>query len=69
MAELEIGSKFQALGCRDVAKGCEDHVRDRSTGEYNTADELADEVDAALLVCDGHDDADGDEEDCADAKC
>jgi len=69
MAELEIGSKLQALGCRDVAKGCEDHVCDGSTGEHNAAYQLADEIDATLLVRDGHDDADGDEEDCTDAKC
>ena len=44
------------------------HVGDGSPGEDDAADELADEVEAAVLVCDGHDDADGDEEEGGDGE-
>ena len=44
------------------------HVGDGSAGEDDAADELADEVEAAVLVCNGHDDADGDEEDGGDGE-
>lgn len=66
VAELEVGGELDALGRGDVAIGDEDHVGDGAAGEGDAADELADEVDAAVLVGDGHDDAVGDEEDGAD---
>ena len=44
------------------------HVGDGSAWEDHAADELADEVEAAVLVCDGHNDADGDEEDGGDGE-
>ena len=69
MAEFEVGCEFEALGRRDVSEGCEDHVGNWSPGEDTSADQLAYEVDAALLVGDGHDDANGDEESRADAEC
>lgn len=62
VAELEVGGEFDALGGRDVAVGDEDHVCDRAAGEDVAGDELADEVEGRVLVCDGHDYADGDEE-------
>ena len=44
------------------------HVGYRSSGKYDSADELADKVEAAVLVCDGHDDADGYEKEGGDGK-
>ena len=61
MAEFQIGGELDALGGRDVAVGDEDHVGDGAAGKDDAADQLADEVEARVLVCDGHDDADGDE--------
>lgn len=68
VAELEVGGELDALGGGDVAVGDEDHVGDGAAGKGDAADELADEVDAAVLVGDGHDDAVGDEEDGADCE-
>jgi len=51
-----------------VAECDEDHVCDWTSREERTGDELADEVDADLLVCDCHDYADWQVEDYADAK-
>lgn len=66
--ELEVGGELDALGGGDVAIGDKDHVGDGAAGKGDAADELADEVDAAVLVGDGHDDAVGDEEDGADGE-
>ena len=44
------------------------HVGDWSPGKDDSADELADEVEAAVLVCDGHDDADGYEKEGGNGK-
>lgn len=68
VAELEVGGELDALGGGDVAVGDEDHVGDGAAGEGDAADELADEVDAAVLVGDGHDDAVRDKEDGADCQ-
>jgi hypothetical protein len=62
VAELEVGREFEALRRSDVSVGCKDHVGNRTPREGDTADELADEIEAALLVCDGHDYANGYEE-------
>lgn len=69
VAKLEVGGELQTLGGGDVAKCCKDHIGNRTTGKYDSADQLADEVDAALLVRNGHDNANGNEEDCPDAEC
>lgn len=61
MAKLKVGREFDALGGADVAVGDKDHVGDRAAGEDDAADELADEVEAAVLVRDCHDYADWDE--------
>lgn len=68
MAELEVGGEFEALSRGDVPVGGEDHVCNGAAREGDAADELADEIEAGLLICDGHDDADRDEEDGADAE-
>ena len=44
------------------------HVGDRPPGKDNSADELADKIEAAVLIRDGHDDADWYEEDGGDGK-
>ena len=62
MTELEIGRELNTLGGGNVAVGNEDHVGDGTTREDSAADELTDEVDTTMLVCDGHDDAVRDEE-------
>jgi len=66
--ELEVRGELDALRRRDVAVGHEDHVGDGAAGEERAAGELADEVDGGLLVGDGGDDADGDEEEGADGE-
>ena len=44
------------------------HICNRSTWKNESADDLADEVETAVLVCDGHDDTDGYEEEGGDRK-
>lgn len=68
VAEFEVGSELDALRRRDVAVRDEDHVGDGAAREDDAADELADEVDAAVLVRHRHDDAVGDEEEGADGE-
>jgi hypothetical protein len=53
----------------DVAVCDKDHIGDRSTWEDGTADKLADEVDATVLIRDCHDDANWNEEYCANSEC
>lgn len=68
MAELQIGGEFDALGGTDIGISHEDHIRNRSSGEDNATDKLAYQVETAMLVCDGHNDADGDEEDAGNTQ-
>lgn len=68
MAELEIGRELEPLCGADVAICNKNHVGDRTTGKDAAADELADQVRAALLVRDRHDDPDGDEKNSRDGK-
>ena len=42
------------------------HICNGSTRKNESADNLADEVETAVLVCDGHDDANRYKEDCGD---
>ena len=44
------------------------HICNRSTWKNEPADDLADEVETAVLVCDGHDDADGYKKEGGDRK-
>ena len=53
---------------RNVSVGHEDHVCDGAAGEDGSANELADQIDTAMLVGDGHNDANWDEEDGTDSK-
>lgn len=69
MAELKIGGKLETLGGCDVTISGEDHICYWATGERCTANQLANEVETALLVGDCHDDADGNEQNCADTEC
>jgi hypothetical protein len=66
VTELEIGREFYTLCGGDVSIGDEDHVCDWTTWEDSSADKLADQIDAAMLVCDGHDDSNWDEKNRAD---
>ena len=68
MAELEVSGELDALRRGDVAVGHEDHVCNGSAGEDGAGHELADQVNAAVLIGDRHDDADGDEQDAADSE-
>lgn len=43
------------MGGADVAVGDEDHIGDWTAGEDGATDQLADEVEAAVLVGDCHD--------------
>jgi hypothetical protein len=65
MAEFEVRGEFYTLRGGDVTVRNEDHVCDGSPWENGTANELTDEVNTAVLICDSHDDADWDEEDRA----
>jgi hypothetical protein len=51
-----------------VAISYKNHVSYRSTWEYNSTNQLADQIKAALLVRDSHDYAYGDEKDATDAQ-
>lgn len=44
------------------------HISDRPPGEDESADDLADEVETAVLICIGHDDADRYEEEGGNGK-
>lgn len=68
MAQLQIGGKFDTLSGRYVAVRYKNHVCNRPSWENGTTDELTDQVNTAVLICDGHDDADGNEQDGAYAK-
>lgn len=68
MAEFEVRREFYTLRGGDVTVRHEDHVCDGSTWEDSTANELADEVNTTVLICDGHNDADWDEEDRANSE-
>ena len=68
VTELEVGGELDTLCRRDVAVGDKDHVGDGASGENGAGDQLADQVNAAVLICDGHDDADGDKENAADSE-
>lgn len=64
------------VGANDVSGCCAwfgclmdtHHVGDRSSGKDDSTDELADKVEAAVLVCDSHDDADGYEKEGGNGK-
>ena len=62
MAKLQVGREFNTLCRTDIAVSDEYHVRDGPAGEHNTTDELADEIEAAVLIRYSHNDAHGDEE-------
>lgn len=68
MSEFEVGGEFESLHGCDIAVGDEYHVGDGTAGEECAADKLTDEIEGRLLICDGHDDADRDEEDGAYAE-
>lgn len=68
MSKLQISRELDPLSRRDVAVCDKDHVRNGSTREHCSTDELTDEVYATVLICDSHDDANGYEEDRADAE-
>lgn len=62
MTKLQVGREFNALCRTDIAVSNEDHVRDGPAREHDTTDELADEIEAAVLIGYSHDDAHGDVE-------
>ena len=61
MSKFQVGRELDALGGADVAVGDEDHIGDGPAREHYTANELADEVQAAMLVRYSHHDTDRDE--------
>ncbi len=68
MAKFQIRRELDALCRADVAIRHKDHVCDRAARKYDTADELADQIQTAMLIRDSHDDANRDEEHASDAK-
>lgn len=66
--QFEIGGEFDALCGGYVAVRDENHVGDGAAREYDAAYELANEIDATVLIGDGHNNAVGNEEDCADGE-
>jgi hypothetical protein len=66
MAKLEISRELYALRRGDVSVCNENHICDWPAGEDSTTHKLADQIDAAVLVGDSHDNADWNEKDGAD---
>lgn len=58
MSQLQVRGELDALCGGDVPISDEDHIGDRAPREHRTTYELTDKVDAAVLICHGHDDAD-----------
>lgn len=58
MAEFQVRREFYALGGADIGVGHKDHVRDRAAGKYGATEELADQIETAVLVGDSHDKTD-----------
>ena len=68
VAEFQVGGELDALRRADVGICHKHHVRYGAPGEDGAAYKLADEIEAAMLVGNRHDDADGDEEDGSNAQ-
>lgn len=68
VAELEVGGKLDPLGGGDVSVRDKYHVGYWAAWEHCAANELADEVDAAMLVRNSHNNAIWYKEDCAYSK-
>ncbi len=68
MAKLQVSGKFDPLSRRNVAVGDKDHVGHWTSWKDCTTYKLADEIDRRVLIRDGHDDTNRNEEDRADAK-
>lgn len=63
VTEFEIGGELNSL-CRGNISVCyEYHICNWSTRKYGTTYKLADEINAAVLIGDGHDDTNWDKED------
>lgn len=69
VAKFEVGRELESLGRSDIAEGHEDHVRNGSAWKDSACYELANQIYGNLLVGNGHNDADRDEEDGADGQC
>lgn len=68
MTKLEVRGEFDPLCRADVRIGHEDHVRHRSARKYNTTEKLTDQVKAAVLIRDSHDDTHWDEKNTGNSK-
>lgn len=68
MAKLQVRGKFNALGGADVGISHEYHVRNRSTREDDAAEELANQIETAMLIGDGHNDANWNEKHTRDSQ-
>lgn len=68
MTEFQVRGEFDALRGADIGVGDKDHVRDRAAGKYDATEELADQVETAVLVGDGHDDTNRYEENAGDRQ-
>ncbi len=62
MSQFQVTTELDALCGGDVTVRDEDHVGHRAAGEDDAADELAYKIERGVLIGDGHDDTDGDEE-------
>lgn len=66
VADLHVGHVGEAVVGHHVAPGLEEHHGDGAAGQHVAEDHLGDDVETGLLVGDGLDHADGDEEEEAD---
>lgn len=69
VAEFEVRGELESLRGGNVSESRENHVCDGASREHDATDELADEIDTALLVGDSHHYADRDEQNCTNAQC
>lgn len=68
MAELEIRRKLDPLRRGYVAIRDENHVCNGPAWKYDAANKLADQINAAVLICDCHYDAVWYEKDSSDCE-
>lgn len=66
--EFEVGGELDALRRRDIPIRNKDHVGNGSSWKKGSTYKLADQIDAALLICDCRHYADRNEEDAADGQ-
>ena len=68
LTQLEIRREFDSLGRADVTISRENHVRHWPSGKSVSAHKLRNEVKTEVLICDRHDDSNGNEHHSCDCQ-